>query len=67
VQGQVKRDCAAHPSCATTCINRLTPRPCLAVCVAGGCECPTGTVIDQESNRCVSPNECPESTTNIYN
>ena len=27
----------------------------------GVCECPTGTIIDEGSNECVPPSECPES------
>ena len=61
VQGQVRKACAAHPSCIRTCTSRFVFRPCFPVCIDNGCECPTGTVIDSDSNRCVRPSECPTS------
>lgn len=61
MQGQVKLDCAADPSCAATCTNKLSLRRCPAICVVGGCECPNGTVIDEDLRRCVPPTTCPES------
>ena len=66
MQGQVRRLCASDPSCHATCSNRFYPIPCPRICVVGGCECPMGTVIDEDSNMCVPPNECPASTYDIY-
>ena len=61
VQGQVRKSCAAQPECAATCTNRFTLIACPAICVIDGCECPTGMVIDEDSNKCVRISECPES------
>ena len=64
IQGQVRSRCASDPSCHTTCENRFTPRPCPTICVIGGCECPRGTVINEDSNMCVPPDECPTGMIN---
>ena len=58
--------CAAHPTCTVTCKNRFTPIPCLASCAINGCQCPAGTVLDEDANKCVPPSECPEGMINIY-
>ena len=50
-----------EPSCAETCISRFNFNSCPEVCT-GVCECPAGTIIDEDSNKCVPENECPEST-----
>ena len=66
VQGQVRKDCAADPRCATTCSNRTSSRPpCPRICVVNGCECPTGTIIDEDANKCITPSECPEGMISI--
>ena len=50
------------PRCATTCTNSFGFRFCPIECsIAGVCECPAGTIIDEDSNECVPANECPES------
>ena len=64
VQGQVRKSCAAHPGCTRTCTNRFAFRFCPQVCIVNGCECPTGTVVDRDLNRCVLPSEWPESMIN---
>ena len=58
VKGQVRRRCAAHPSCHHTCNNTNDPLICPQVCIINGCECPNGTVIDEDTNECVTPREC---------
>ena len=57
VKGQVRKECASHPSCHQTC-NNTGPFACPAICVVNGCECPPGTVIDEDINECVTPREC---------
>ena len=58
VKGQVRSECASHPSCHHTCNNTNDPLPCPRVCIVNGCECPNGTVIDEDTNECVAPSEC---------
>ena len=57
IKGQVRRECASHPSCHRTC-NSTEPGACPRVCVINGCECPIGTVIDEEKKECVLPSKC---------
>ena len=57
IKGQIRKECASHPSCARTC-NSTDPTICPAVCIINGCECPDGTVIDKDKNECVAPREC---------
>jgi len=57
--GQIRDECASDPSCHFTCDIRDTPLPCPRNCVVNGCECPAGTVIDEDKNQCVDPTECP--------
>ena len=59
IKGQIRKECASHPSCHQTC-NTSNPEslPCPAICINNGCECPEGTVIDQEKKECVAPYEC---------
>ena len=52
-------ECASQPECSTTCANMNMVSVCPLVCVVNGCECPTGTVIDEQSNNCVAPSDCP--------
>ena len=65
VKGQTQRNCT---TCPTTCITRLQYKtPCPLVCHnESTCECPLGTVIDEDRNECVSPDECPESMTTAH-
>ena len=60
VKGQVVKECGMVPTCATTCASRFNFIFCPQVC-NGVCECPAGTIIDEDSNECVPPSECPES------
>ncbi len=54
MEGQVFTTCAS--ACPATCSD---PNPfCTRWCVAQ-CECPEGTVIDEEVNQCVPVDECP--------
>ena len=32
---------------------------CLELCVVNGCVCPNGTIINEKTNECVAPDECP--------
>ena len=47
IKGQVRRECASHPGCHQTC-NSTGPVACPAICIVNGCECPNGTVIDED-------------------
>ena len=66
VKGQVRRECAAHPSCHQTCNNTNDQIACPLVCIVGGCECPNGTVINEDTNECVAPSECEGTQYNYY-
>ena len=66
VSGQIRKECASLPICHSTCENHETPRPCPLVCAVNGCECPTGTVIDEAQNSCVDPNTCPGMYSGFY-
>ena len=57
IKGQVRKECASHPSCHQTCNNNETAI-CPEICIVDGCECPNGTVIDEDINECVTPSEC---------
>ena len=59
VGGQIRRGCASP--CNTTCANMNMLLACPAVCVRNGCQCPYGTVIDEQSNTCVAPTACPST------
>ena len=60
IKGQVRKECASHPGCHQTC-NTTGSVACPAVCIVNGCECPNGTVIDEDKNECVAPSECTGS------
>jgi len=64
VAGQVNSECASV--CNITCANMNTPQVCPLVCVVNGCECPAGTVINEETNSCVPPSDCPGTGTVCY-
>ena len=53
-EDQVYNECGS--ACAPTCRER-NPRPCTLQCVAG-CQCPNDTVLDEESNKCVTVDQC---------
>ena len=57
IEGQIRKKCASHPGCHQTC-NTTEPVACPAVCIVNGCECPDGTVIDEDKNKCIAPSEC---------
>ena len=65
VKGQIRKECASLPSCHLTC-NSTEPVACLDVCIINGCECPTGTVIDEEKNECVALSECKGIINTLY-
>ena len=53
IEGQVYMECGS--ACPPTCAN---PNPaCIALCVQG-CQCPTGTVLDEDANKCIDPDDC---------
>ena len=56
ISGQVRKECASP--CNKTCAN-MNDLVCTPVCVINGCQCPEGTVIDEQSNTCVHPSYCP--------
>ena len=57
IEGQVRKECASHPNCHQTC-NTTGSVVCPRACIVNGCECPDGTVIDEDKNECVAPREC---------
>jgi len=57
IKGQIRKQCASHPLCHRTC-NDDGSRPCPAICIDNGCECPAGTVIDVDKRECVDPSDC---------
>ena len=59
IKGQIIKQCASHPNCTKTCNNTDESIACTQQCVPYGCECPDGMVVDEESNECISINECP--------
>lgn len=42
-----------------TCSNINKSLDCGGVCMVNGCECPNGTVLDEENMDCVLPSTCP--------
>ena len=42
-----------------TFVTYKVSRNILACCNVSGCECPAGTIIDEDRNECVSPDKCP--------
>ena len=56
VTGQERSACAKP--CNLTCSN-YRDISCPTVCVSNGCQCPTGTVINEETNSCVAMDSCP--------
>ena len=58
ITGQERSECASP--CNTTCSNYLMPIPCTANCVINGCQCPAGSVINEETNSCVVMENCPK-------
>ena len=59
-EGQNRTGCAPHPDCTKYCNDTDEPlKSCLESCVVNGCECPNGTVVDEEKNACVPLSECP--------
>lgn len=57
IRGQIRVECAPHPSCHLKC-NNTGSGPCPYVCIVNGCVCPRGTVIDEDRNACVPPRLC---------
>ena len=58
VEGQVYTDCGT--ACPPMC-NKPQPLFCTLQCVAG-CQCPSGTVLDELQNKCVKADECSKNT-----
>lgn len=61
VEGQIKMDCGIDKRCAYTCDNSNTSIQCSFPCIARGCQCPDGTVVNKLINKCVKHEECPPS------
>lgn len=60
IKGQSRKECALHPNCTMTCKDIGEPlRVCAESCVVNGCECPNGTIVDEEKSECVPLSECP--------
>ena len=57
VTGQMRSDCAS--ACGFTC-NNYRDASCTDNCVINGCQCPVGTVINEETNSCVAMENCPK-------
>ena len=57
VTGQMRSQCAS--ACAFTC-NDYRDAECTTECVVNGCQCPVGTVINEETNSCVAIEDCPK-------
>jgi len=57
IEGQIRKECASDPSCHLTC-EKPVGGICPLVCIINGCECPAGTVIDEDIGECVAPKEC---------
>ena len=59
-EGQIRTGCAPHLDCTKYCNDTDEPlKSCIESCVVNGCECPNGTVVDEEKNACVPLGECP--------
>ena len=56
IAGQERRECAS--ACNTTCSN-YRAIVCPQLCVVNGCQCPVGSVINEETNSCVILENCP--------
>jgi hypothetical protein len=57
IEGQFFQSCS---TCTETCedIDLQRPKLCPAICQPG-CNCPAGQVVDEASNKCVFPENCP--------
>ena len=58
VEGQVRVECA---SACNTCAKVNTPVICLKVYFVSSCQCPSGTVIDEQTDTCVPSPDCPST------
>lgn len=57
IKGQVFQECR---TCPATC--KLPDILCSHLCMPG-CGCPPGQLIDEEKQKCVTPNKCPSIST----
>ena len=62
IEGQEYMECGT--ACPLTC-KEQDPVPCSRQCVPG-CQCPRGTVLDEENKRCVESHLCPVSPCGTY-
>ena len=53
IEGQVFTTCGNV--CPPTCTSQ--PKHCIQICVVG-CQCPSGTVLDEVNNKCVNKEDC---------
>ena len=58
IEGQVFTECGT--ACPPTC-SKPQPGVCTLPCVIG-CQCPSGTVLDEVQNKCVKRNKCGKIT-----
>ena len=58
VSGQTRSECASPSACHSSCANANTVIICLTVCVVNGCECPSGTFLNDDTSACVHPVGC---------
>lgn len=58
ITGQERKMCASE--CNRTCNNYFLPIGCSTVCVDNGCQCPEMSVINEETNSCVTIEDCPK-------
>ena len=57
LKGQVRRICAPHPNCMSTCSREVFT--CTEFCSINDCGCPISKVMNNHRNECVSLSECP--------
>lgn len=63
VSGQIRKPCALAESCTRTCKNIHKTISCHRICKPYGCQCPNGTVLNNDTKQCVKPDECPTTVT----
>ena len=57
LSSQVRRVCAPHPNCMSTCSQEVSV--CTEFCSINDCGCPISKVLNNHHNECVSLSECP--------
>lgn len=59
ITGQIRKSVGPDPSCWANCNPSDDDDICLELGVVNGCVCPDGTLINRDTNECVTPDECP--------